>query len=525
MKKFFSKIKNKIVLLTSLSVLFLSIAIGIYQINTIKKLGKTELQNLKHSLLENYDLQIKNQVMNVYSLIDAIYKKQLNGEYSEQEAQKLAADIVRELNYGNDSYFWIDTKEGLCIVYLGKDTEGTNRYDAQDSNGKYFFHEINEVACNDVGGYTEYWFPKPGSDQSEPKRSYSLYFEPYNWVIGTGNYIDDINNSIQAKKEDNDKMLQKTITNTILIEIIILLITIIISTIVGFGMSRPIEKLKNLLIQLSNKDLDFEIDIKRNDEIGDLFRALDKINENFNEIILNIKETTNAVSNASSQLASTSIEMAQNSNEQSATTEQISSSMEQMLATVQANTDKAEITGKISSDAAESIKENNKTFIEAINSVFEISKKITVISSIASKTDILSINAAVEAAHAGDAGKGFAVVAHEIRKLADNSKEAALEIKKISNNSQQISKTAGEKLNKIIPEIVKSAELIDNIILANKEQTVSIEAINNAVMQLVEITNQNSAASEELSASAEELEAQAEQVKEIINVFKLKNNL
>ncbi|MBN2663827.1 MAG: methyl-accepting chemotaxis protein [Bacteroidales bacterium] len=283
----------------------------------------------------------------------------------------------------------------------------------------------------------------------------------------------------------------------------------------------PIKKLSDASVKLASGNFNIKIETSGNDEVSILSHNFKKMVDNFKNVILNIKETADAVLNASTQLSSSSESLSQNANEQSATTEQISTSMEQMMATVESNTEKAETTGKISNNSAKQIKLNNATFNEAINSVFEISKKIAVISEIASKTDILSINAAIEAAQAGDSGRGFAVVAQEIRKLADNSKAAALEIEKISTTSQVISKEAGEKLNQIIPEIVKSAELVDNIIIASKEQILSIESINNAILQLVEITNENSASAEELAASAEELSAQAEQLKEHITIFKV----
>ncbi|MBN2890666.1 MAG: cache domain-containing protein [Bacteroidales bacterium] len=517
----FKKIKNQIIFLTAATTLFLATTIGIYQIYNIKRVDSSNVRELEQTLRQNFDSNAKNQVKNTISLIETIYQKQLKGEYSEEEAKKLAADLIRELKYENNGYFWVDTKEGLNVVYLGTEIEGTNRYDQKDSKGNYLFHEINSQAMNPDGGFTNYWFPRPGTTEPVEKRSYSLYFEPFNWVVGTGNYIDDIDLIINEKKEKNAAALRQTIMLTLLIDFIIFIITLIISGFVGIGISKPINTVKKAMIRISQKNINFEIKEKRNDEIGDLYNAINVINKNFNEIIANIQESTSAVLNASSQLTSTALQMAQNANEQSATTEEISSSMEEMLATVQSNTQKAEKTGEISSKSAYEIENNNQTFLEAINSVFEISKKIAVISEIASKTDILSINAAIEAAQAGDAGRGFAVVAQEIRKLADNSREAAKEIQKISLTSQNISKEAGEKLNKIIPEIIKSAQLVENIIVANREQSTSIESINNAILQLVEITNENSAASEEMSASAEELEAQAEQLKETISIFKI----
>ncbi|MEA3450657.1 MAG: methyl-accepting chemotaxis protein, partial [Bacteroidota bacterium] len=201
----------------------------------------------------------------------------------------------------------------------------------------------------------------------------------------------------------------------------------------------------------------------------------------------------------------------------------IATSMEQILAMINSNTQNAIITGKTSKKTANEMKQSNEIFVKTIKSVSEISKKISIITEIAVKTDILSINAAIEAARAGEAGKGFAVVAHEIRKLADKTKTASDEITKLSQSGQDISKIAGEKLSKTIPEIIKSAELVGNIVSAGKEQQSGVENINTSIQQLTEITNENSASAEEMSSSAEQLSAQAEQLKELISVFKIGN--
>jgi len=310
-------------------------------------------------------------------------------------------------------------------------------------------------------------------------------------------------------------------TNLIMGIVLVFLIISLVAIITSYFISKPINKAVETIRKISGKEINSIIDVTRNDEMGELYSSINEISRNFKEIITNIKETSSAVNSASMQLSANAVQMSNNSNEQSVSTEEIFSSMEQMLATVQSNTEKAAITGKISNEAAKQITENNLTFTEAINSVYEIRKKIAVISDIASKTDILSINAAIEAAQAGDRGKGFVVVAQEIKKLAINSKIAALEIEKISNSSQEISKKAGDQLTKIIPEIINGAKLVDNIIIANKEQSCTIESINDTIIQLVEITNQNSTSAEEMSASAEELQAQAEQLKELISVFKV----
>ncbi len=228
-------------------------------------------------------------------------------------------------------------------------------------------------------------------------------------------------------------------------------------------------KIQDYSLKISEQVTNGNLDIKIDNEYKDLLKPQLLVVTKFKTIIQEVQQASNTISNASNQLSSASQGVSNRANEQAATTEEVATSMEQMLAMINSNMENAEMTGQTSTKSANEMKQSNEIFVKTIKSVSQISEKITIISEIANKTDILSINAAIEAARAGENGKGFAVVANEIRKLADKTKIASDEITKLSKNGHDISRIAGEKLKNAIPEIMKSAELVNNIVSAGKE--------------------------------------------------------
>jgi len=266
---------------------------------------------------------------------------------------------------------------------------------------------------------------------------------------------------------------------------------------------------------------DLRVSVKVLSEKDILGKALAGMVSRLNEIVADVKFAADQVAVGSQEISTSTEEMSQGATEQAAAAEEASSSMEQMAANIKQNADNALETEKIALQSAERAKDGGQAVRETVAAMKEIAEKIGVIEEIASKTDLLALNAAIEAARAGEHGKGFAVVASEVRKLAEHSSVAAAEISRLSKSSVDIAEDAGGMLRDLVPEIRKTAELVQEISAASKEQNTGAEQINQAIQQLDQVIQQNTSASEENSATAEELAGQAAQLQDTISFFRI----
>ncbi len=304
-----------------------------------------------------------------------------------------------------------------------------------------------------------------------------------------------------------------------------LLIGILLAIYLTNLITSPIRKGVDFAKAIAEGDLNAKIDVEQKDEVGQLLDALSNMVEKLKEIITNVISGADNIAAASLEMSGTSQQMSQGANEQASSTEEVSSSMEEMSANIQQNTDNAQQTERIALKAAEGIKQGNDASQKSVGAMKEIAEKISIVNEIAFQTNILALNAAVEAARAGEHGKGFAVVAAEVRKLAERSAKAAGEIDKVSKEGLEISENAGKQLADIVPEIGKTASLVQEIAASSVEQSSGANQVNTAIGQLNQVTQQNAAASEEMATSSEELSSQAEQLKEIVSYFKVDSSV
>lgn len=410
--------------------------------------------------------------------------------------------LFSKKKYYNSGYPFMITKDGTFIIH--PTSEG------QDASDKTFYKQL--ISSNSNTGKTRYKWPE--TDDGKMKYQYFAYIPEIESYASASFYEEDLFTVLSQLR------------NLIVIAVIFaIVIFVLIVQIFMRSITKVLDRSVNFANRIANGDLTETIDIDQKDEVGLLVSALNNMVVKLRDIVNNILTGSDNIAAASQQMSSSSQQMSQGASEQASSAEEVSSSMEQMAANIQQNTDNAQQTEKMSLKAATDIQDGNEAVDTTVNSMKSIADKISIIGEIARQTNILALNAAVEAARAGEHGKGFAVVAAEVRKLAERSQEAANEIDDISKSSVEVAEKSGELLKNIVPDIQKTASLVQEISAASIEQSSGADQVNNAIQQLNQVTQQNAAASEELATSSEELASQADQLKETISFFKVDQNV
>ncbi len=502
--------------------------------NTIKTNNEsTEAYSTR--LLDDVKSQLRYETEEAMSICEVMNARYQAGEMTLPEAKKEAADIIRELRYNEgNGYFWVDTSEGVNVVLLGRDTEGQSRWDLTDSSGNKFIQQMIQNGMQEGGGYTQLMFAKPNETEELPKINYTAYYEPFDWVMGTGVWIDDLEALEKEFIAHQHQALVKNVVQTIIVLVILIVAGSFVAFYFGSRITNPIVLSANQMIRMSNSDFTENEDmaevrklVKHNNEIGAISEALDLMHSNIRNLMLHISDTTSSVASASEELSASASQSAEAS-EMVATsctnvatscsgqinavtgasneTDSFVTNMEDFKEAINRSsemikaTNEAAINGAADMTNATDMMNTIRASVENTAQVVEdlgerlksIDEFVVTIAEIASQTNLLSLNASIEAARAGEMGKGFAVVASEISKLADESNQAAQKINELIAGIMKNSQEAVTAMRQGADEVVNGSELVN-------EAGGTFNNIVNMVNSISEESNTMSSIVEQLS--------------------------
>ena len=512
------KILTKILSISITTIVLLVLGVMFYILPYIEK----QLMNEKM-------LATKGVVETVASLVESHMQEAKEGRITVEEAKVRALENAKDLRYHGSEYFWVNDMDTKVLMHpIRPELIGKSGSEIKDANGKQIYVEFVKIAKEKEAGVVDYMWAKPGSTQALAKISYVKLIKGWDWVVGSGIYVDDV-------KAQVAKMRLQILGGTLLLALAIFAF----AWMVARKIKQALDKAISASEQIAAGDLTVKIEVDSQDETGQLLMSLKEMNDGLARIVGEVRSGADSIATATEQIAAGNADLSQRTEEQASALEETASSMEELTSTVKQNADNAQQANQLAISASGVAVKGGDVInkvVRTMESITDSSKKIAdiigVIDGIAFQTNILALNAAVEAARAGEQGRGFAVVAAEVRSLAQRSAAAAKEIKTLIEDSvgkvqdgSRLVEEAGHTTQEIVTSIKRVTDIMAEISAASLEQSSGIEQVNTAITQMDDVTQQNAALVEQAAAAAESLEEQAQQMVHVVTRFKLEESL
>jgi len=484
------------------------------------------LYSAKQSALEARKSEIRHLVENAYSLVAGQQKAHGDSEQAKAEAKEL----VRQMRFGEKGYFWINDMQLRLVMHpLKPEKEGRDMTRVTDGNGKYHWQAMRDQVTANGAGYVAYSFISPKSDVASDKLSYVAGFKPWGWVIGTGVYIDDI----------EEEFIEQLIGSSVVLLVAVMMVVLISWRIVG-NILQPVYLLRQRMLQAAEGDLRQQADDGRRDELGELSRSFNSMLDRQSMLLAQLGSASGQLGDTVEELVSSTSQVQAGIQDQYLQVDQLAAAMDEMSATIQEVAGHAsQASGAVSSandeahqgyktveqsigatqSLAESIANTSSSMRRLEEQCLSIGSVVDVINTISEQTNLLALNAAIEAARAGDQGRGFSVVADEVRSLAHRTQQSTVEIHGMIQQLQEESRKAIAVMDASMQQSEDSVDkarqaggLLENIVS-------HITDINDMSLQIATAAEQQTAVADEMSRNLHSIRSVAQESNEVTGML------